>query len=198
MKIESGVGNGKWAAVDKHNRLETQTESASIEHTISKRDEYSFQLIGTATLASGTVVPLIIKNTSTTKDLTVSHINWQIIDPAGGTTLPNANNYLSLSKGRKFSSGGAAKTPVNLHIGSGTDADAEAYDTNPTMSGTVAEFDRWYPKDEGDHYTLTAYETGPLIINPGQTIEFSYVGDHSSGTVFVSVGFFQEDINLEF
>lgn len=197
MKIESGIGNGKWVAVDKHNRLETQSESASIEHTISKRDEYSFQIFGTASLTNGTVIPMIVKNTSTTKDLTVSHINWQIVDPAGGNTLPHSANYLSLSKGRSFSSGGAVKTPTNVHIGSGTQAAVEAYDTNPTMTGTAEEFDRWYPKDEGDHYTFTAYETGPLILNPGQTIEFSFVGDQSSGTVIVSLGFFQEDIDLE-
>jgi hypothetical protein len=197
MKIESGKGNGKWAAVDKNNRLEVQSETASLEHTISKRDEEAYHVWGSATCANGGVVVLAIKNTSTTKDMIINHIDWQIMDPTGGTALPNASNYMQLCIGRSRSSGGTEKTPVNLHIGSGKVADAEVYDTNPTMSGTASEFDRWFPKEEGAKYSFHAYEGGAFILDPNQWFEMKYTGDHTSGTIYAMVGFTMEDLELE-
>lgn len=196
MKIESGAGNAKEAAVDKHLRLEVQSESASIEHTISKRDGQAYQINGTATVANTTVVIGHVKNTSSTRAMIINHINWQVLDISGGSAIPNANNFLCIQHGRSFSTGGSAITPVNLKVGSGNAADVIAYDSNPTLTGTATQIDRWYPKASGDHMEFEAYQTGTMIVDPGKEIEFSYVSDHLGGTVFVSLGFTMEDIDL--
>jgi len=201
MKVESGIGNGKWAAVDKHNRLETQSESASIEHTISKRDAEAYSALFDASLTdsdgSGKVVCAVLKNTSTTKDLVLSHMTFQVISPAGGTSLPDTGNFFCILKGREFSSGGTAVTPVNLHLGAGNVAAVDAYDNNPTMSGSAVEVDRIYPKEDGQLVDVSAFRNGSLIMNPGQTIELAMLNDHTSGTVVVTTQFFLEDIDLE-
>ena len=123
MKIESGVGNGKWAGVDLNNRLKVAAETLPYQHIISKEEEQAYQVSGTATLASGTVVGMIIKNTSTTRNTVVTYVRHQIIDAAGGTAFPAAACYFTLNVGCSYTSGGAAVTPVNMAVGSGNIVD---------------------------------------------------------------------------
>ena len=191
MKIESGVGNGKWAGVDLNNRLIVAAETFPYQHIISKEEEQSYQVSGTATLASGTVVGMIIKNTSTTRNMVVTYVRHQIIDAAGGTAFPAAACYFTLNVGCSYTSGGAAVTPVNMAVGSGNIAEIEAYDSAPTIAvGT--EIDRWYTKAEGDMYSYN--KEGALIVQPGQSMCVSYIGDHTSGIVYSRVSFLMEDV----
>jgi hypothetical protein len=165
-------------------------QSASNQHVISEDNQDAFQIIGVATLASGTVTALHIKNTSN-KRLVISYIRHQVIDAAGGTAFPNASNYFKLALGRTYSSGGSAKSPVNVYSGSGNDADITAYEGAPTLAGTANEIDRWYTKAEGDMNAFN--KEGALIIPPNQTVELSYVGDQTSGILYTRVSFYMEE-----
>jgi len=192
MKIESGVGNGKWARVDKKNRLQVSTESASYQHIISKEDGQSYQVSSLTTLANGTVVGLFLKNTSSSRNLIVTYIRHQIIDPAGGTALPNASCYFTLNVNGEYTSGGNVITPTNVRVGSGNEAEVESYNGNPTIvAGT--EIDRWFTKDEADMNTYN--KEGSLIIMPGQTVYTAYTGDHTSGSLYTRISFMMDEID---
>jgi len=192
MKIESGTGNGKWARVSERNRLFVNSKSAPIQHIAAIEDQSTFQVIGTATCANGTVTPLTIKNTGTETEIVLTYIRWQILDPTGGSPIPNASNYLQIGYDAEFSSGGSVATPVNMTAGSSQTSNATCYGTNPTLTGSLTVFDRHYPKAEGDMYSFN--KEGAAILKPGQSISFQYVGDHTAGTVYVRCSFYTEPL----
>lgn len=187
MLIEDGTGGGYKSKVTQQNELKTAGESRSIQHEASKVDEQAYQVIGTATLSSGTVVPMHLKNTSATKKMVITYIRHQVIDQSGGTAIPNASNYFSVRFGRTYSSGGTEVTPVNVNRGSGNAADATTYNDDPTLAGTATEIDRWYTKAEADMNIFV--KEGSVIIKPNNTIELAYVGDQSSGTIYARLSF---------
>lgn len=194
MKIESGTGNGKYAGVSINNRLEVVAVSIPLQHEASKDRNKAFQVWGEATLASGTVTPLHITNTSTTDTCTVTYIRLQVIDPAGGTALPSAANYYQIGTGQGFTSGGSTKTPINMAVGSTVTSGISAHDSNPTLSGTINIFDKEYVKAEAE---VSRYsKEGALVLLPGETMSIQYVGDHTSGTVYSRVSFFMAPKDL--
>lgn len=187
MIIESGSGNGKIASVDEDNRLAVVSFNLPFQHLIAKDYNKTFQVWGEANLASGTVTPLHIKNTSSDKVIVVTYIRWQVIDQAGGTALPSAANYLDLGFGPTYSSGGTSVSPVNMSSGSSTIASVSCYQGNPTLSGSLTVADRWYPKAEGDMHMWD--KQGSTLILPGATLAIQYTGDHTSGKVISRVSF---------
>ncbi len=191
-QIKDGKGRGGLAEVNADNQLVTAAVSQSIQHWLSRFKEQAYQIIGTATLAAGTVAALHIKNTSSDKLLTVTYARHQVISPTGGAVLPNASNYFSLAFGRERSSGGAEVTPVNVNNGSGVSAQVEAYQSSPTLTGTAIEIDRWYTKDDGDMGVFR--KEGAVIINPGRTLELSYVGDQTSGILYARLSFLMVEV----
>jgi hypothetical protein len=193
MQIRDGAGNGYLAKVDKDQKLTVYSTSASQQHVVSESAQQAYQVIGTVTPLSGTAPILHIKNTSSTKSIVVTYIRHQVLDPSGGTALPNASCYFKVALGRTYSSGGTEVTPVNVFAGSGNTADVTAYSgaSAITLAGTASEIDRWYTKAEGDMSSFN--KEGALIIPPSQTIECSYVSDHTSGTVYTRVSFLMEE-----
>jgi len=190
--IEDGTGDCYKAKVDKENRLRTLAVTESIQQAISTDKEQAYQVIGEATLASGTVTALHIENTSTTRNMFITYLRHQVVDAAGGTALPNASNYFSLALGRTVSSGGSAVVPVNVFGGSSNIAEATVTTGAPTLSGTALEIDRWYTKAEADMNSFS--KQGALILPPSQTLEMSYVGDHTSGILYSRISFIMDDV----
>ena len=190
--LEDGTGDSFKAKVDSENRLSTVAVTESFQQHISHTKEQAYQVIGTATLASGTVTALHIKNKSTTKNMFVTYIRHQIIHQAGGTAVPNVSNYCTVALGRTLSSGGSTATPVNIFSGSSKSAEATVTQGAPTLSGTADEIDRWYTKAEGDMDSFN--KEGALIIPPSKTMEVSYVGDQTSGIIYSRVSFLMEDV----
>ncbi|KKM87174.1 hypothetical protein LCGC14_1271620 [marine sediment metagenome] len=188
--IRDGTGKGYLVQVTSTNRLAVEAISKSLQHEISENKGQAYQVIGMATLASGTVISLHILNTSSTRNLVVTYIRHQIIDESGGTALPNASNYFRIAFNRTFSSGGSTVTPVNLNQGSGNEAEVTAYDTNPTLAGTAKEIDRWYTKAEADMNTFN--KEGSIVIQPNHTMELAYIGDQTSGTLYTRLSFLME------
>ncbi len=188
--IKSG-DSGYTAKVNKDHRLFVRAKVGMNQHVIAEETQQTYQVFGTATLSSGTVIPLHIQNTNADKSLVITHIRHQVLDQSGGTAFPNASNYFSVGMNRTYSSGGSTATPVNTYASSGNTALATVYQDNPTLAGTVSELDRWYTKAEGD---MNVWEKwGSVILPPSGTIEFAYVGDQSSGTVFTRVSFYYEE-----
>ena len=190
--IRDGSGKNFYAKVNKDLQLTVESVSESIQHFISILKMQAYQVIGTATLANSTVVGLHIKNTSSDKNLVVTYIRHQIIDPDGGTELPNASNYYKVALGRTLTSGGSSVTPVNVFGGSGTSAEVTATGSAPTLGGTALEIDRWYTKAEADMNVFV--KEGAVILPPNQTLELSYVGDHTSGTLYTRLSFIMREV----
>ena len=188
MKIESGTGNGKYAGVNSGNRLEVSSVNVPLQHEASKVRNKAFQVWGEATLAAGTVTPLHITNSSNTDTCTVTYIRLQCIDPAGGTALPSAVNYYQIGTGQTRASGGTAKTPINMAVGSTVQSGVTAYAANPTMASTLNVFDKEYVKAEAE---MSRYaKEGALVLLPGEAMTIQMVGNHTSGTVYARVSFF--------
>ena len=185
MILESGLGNGKLAGVDGDNRLLTASFNIPFQHLIAKDYQKTFQVLGEATLANGTVTPLHIKNNSSDRVYVVTYIRWQIIDQAGGTALPNASNYWQLGFGSTYTSGGTSVTPVNMSSGSNTISSLVAYQASPTLSGSLTVCDKHYAKAEADMNTYN--KEGAMLLLPGSTVAAQFVGDHTSGTIYTRI-----------
>ena len=184
--IKDGTGTAFLARVDSDHRLRTYAKSASIQHVVSEHEEGAYQVIGIATLSAGTVVALHIKNISS-GNMVVTYLRHQVVGATGGTSFPNTSNYFTIGLGRTYSSGGSAATPVNVFGGSGNTAEVTAYQADPTLAGTALEIDRWYTKADGDMNTFN--KEGALIIPPNQTMEVSYIGDRTGGTIYTRISF---------
>lgn len=191
--IKDGGGSGRQAKVNKDNKLEVVSESESIQHSISDQKRQAYQCIGIATLAAATVVVLHIKNISSDKNLVLTYIRHQIIDNSGGTAFPNASNYFRIALNRTYSSGGSVTTPINVNAESGNAAEVTAFQAAPTLTGTANEIDRWYTKAEGDMNTFN--KEGAVILRAGRTLELSYVGDQTGGTVYARISFLMQEID---
>lgn len=193
MKIESGTGNGRYAAVDNLNRLAVSSISLPRQHFVSKVDNNSFQVIGTATPANGTVNVLHLANNTSDRTYTLTYVRSQVIDAAGGTAFPNASNYWQMGFGLSYASGGSAVSSVNLFAGSSKTPGAISYDSNPTLSGTFDEIDRYYFKADGDAETYS--KDGSVIIPPGRSLTARFVGDNTAGTLYTRFSFYVTKID---
>lgn len=185
--IEDGTGSGKRAKVDEDNRLLVRAFSEPYQHEISHSEEQGYQVWSVTTPISGTVVCLHIKNNDNSRDMVFSFIRFQAVDMSGGTAFPNVNNYFSASFGRVYSSGGTTVSPINILSGSGNSANVTVYKNGPTLTGTATEFDRWYVHEDGQMKKWN--KQGALIIPVNKTMEISYVGDHTSGGIYVRASF---------
>ena len=192
MKIESGTGNGKWVGVDKRNRIIVAAENFPYQHVISKEEGQAYQVSGVTNLANTGVVALHMQNTSTTRNMVLTFMRHQVVDAAGGTTFPSVESYFTIELEETYASGGVLTTAVNMLAGSGNGAEVTAYVGNPTLTGTGTEIDRWYTKAEADMYTYN--KDGSFIIQPGQTVCFHYMTDHTSGVIYMRASFLMEDI----
>ena len=192
MKIESGTGNGYYAVVDRENRLETTSVTIPLQHENAIEHQDTYQVIGEATPANGTVTSLHIKNDTANKNFSITYIRLAVVGVAGGTALPNASNYFTINGGLSYSSGGASTSAVNTYIGSSKLSGGTFYQTNPTLTGTAGIFDKRFPKTEGEEYSYS--KQGSLVIPPGQSLTIQYIGDHTSGTVYSRVSYYVTEI----
>lgn len=184
MIIEDGRGSGKKARVDDDNRLAVASRSESIQHYFSHEEEQAYQILNITPFTAGITVAQHIKNISTGRDMVLTYIRHQVLNP--DQTLPSQNadpetgEFFRIAFGRTYSSGGTEIMPINVFNGSGNEAEVRAHNGNPTLSGTAVEIDRWYTQTEADMNTFN--KEGSIIIGPGNTIELSYV---SLGTGFL-------------
>lgn len=187
MIIEDGKGSGKKARVDNDNRLIVNSRSESIQHYTSHEEENAYQILNVIPLvANETVVAQHFKNNDPVNDMILTYIRHQVVESDTSASFPNANNYFSIAFGRTYASGGIILEPVNVFNGSGNEAAVTVYNSNPTLSGTAIEIDRWYTKNIGDMNVFN--KEGSIVIGSGKTIEFRYTGT-GTGLLYTRVSF---------
>ena len=192
LMIDDGVGQGYSAKVTKRNQLATYTESASIQHYISANQGQAYQVIGDfATVNNSTHTVLHVKNSDSDRVMVVTYIRVNLLDFAGGTSVPNVATYFDIGFGRTVSSGGTAVTPVNMNRDSGNTASVTATDNNPTMAGTFTEIDRHYVQAEGQEWAYN--KEGTVILGLNDTIEIRVTSDHTSGVAYARMSFIMLD-----
>lgn len=190
MTIDVNIKNstdGLIAGVTKDGQLRVQAEIHELQHEISTKFGRVFQAIGTASLASGTVTALHIRNDDPDRNIIISFERMAVVGASGGTAFPNASNYFSIRFNRTVSSGGSAVTPVNVNRTSGRAAVATVTQGAPTLAGTALEFDRWHPNKDGDREVFN--KQGSVVLGLNDTLEVSFVGNHTSGTAYARVTF---------
>jgi hypothetical protein len=196
LQILDGQGRGYNAGVTAEGLLRVQAQTNALQFHHSREHEAAYQVQGDfASVNNSTHTVLHLKNTSATKLVVVTYIRCQFLDYAGGTALPNVATYWGFGLNRTVSSGGTAVTPLNMNASSGNSAAVTATDNNPTMAGTFAEFDRWYPKEEGQ--MLTYNKEGSLILGQNDTFEIRITSDHTSGVAQARISFIEYDPTLE-
>lgn len=172
---------GRQARVTKNFQVRVQSESQPLQHYLSAFEESAYQSLGTATPTNGTTTVLHIENTSSTLSMVFTFIRLQAIALTGGTAVPNAANYWRFAFGRTWASGGTLATAVNVNRGSGKSAPATIYTGGPTLTGTALEFDRFYPTDQSQS---SISKEGALILSPATSMEISFVGNNTGGTLY--------------
>ena len=190
MQIED-PRTGTTARVDSNQRLQVAAKASPVQHIVSEELEDAYQVIGEATPAVGTVIPLFITNNDTTKKCVLSYIRLQVVGQS--PTGPSTAEYFSIRTGGSHTGGGTAVTPVNMHIGSSKSASVTAYKENTLVVVAGTEIDRWYPTSDGD--TVAYNKEGALIIPAGGSIEIAYVGTGTVGLVYARASFYMEDVD---
>lgn len=184
MIIEDGQGSGKKAKVDSDNRLVVNARSESIQHYTSQEEENAYQIMNVLDVTPGTTVSQHFTNNDPTLDMVITYIRHQVIE--SDIALSNKNNYFRIAFGREYVSGGLEIKPVNVFKGSGEEADVTVHCSNPNLTGTAIEIDRWYTKDVCDMHSFN--KEGSVVIGTGQTVEFGYVGTFT-GSLYTRVSF---------
>jgi len=178
--IEDGTGNGFRTGVTSENQLLTQAENHELQHHISITQGQVYQAIGTHTLStSGTKTVLHINNDDASRYLVVSYMRVQF---TGGGTI-DENTYFQCGFDTVYNSGGGIITPVNMNAISGNVATVTAYNDNPTVTGSLSEFDRWY----GDKNMEVFNKHGSIIMGLNDTIEWRLVTDQTAGVAYARV-----------
>lgn len=192
--ITDGTGKGFSAAVDSANRLKVDAITTSFQHLVAHTNSNAYQAIGNATPINGTVSILHIENTdSNNLDMMPMRIRMEILDSSGGSILPNADNYFSITFGENYVSGGSTGNSVNTTAGSAKLSSTIININGSTLDGIPKEIERCHPNSDGQ---VAVWETeGILIIPPGHTLNISYTGDKTSGTLYSSVLFVMNKIN---
>ena len=195
MRIEDGTGSGYFAKVTPTNRISVASRSDPAQHVIASENRNTFQLIGTASWTAdsdGSYYPLHLKNTGTDTQIVITYLRYQFLDNSGGTALPSQNTAMYYGYGLEYSSGGNLGTVVNMTAGSAKTATVSAYVENPTLTGSLTTFDRWYTKDEGEMNSFR--KEGAAIILPGNTFSMKMTTDHTTGFVYARMSFFVEPV----
>ena len=190
MTLEVNIKNsatGRIARVAESERLLVQSESRSVPYEISQRYGRTFQVFGTANLASGTVTVGHIRNDDPNRNLVFSNLFVTLIGATGGTALPNTTNYFQVGFGLTVASGGTVKTPINTNAGSGVGSISTFTNANPTMSGTMSTIARFYPRIDGDRERLP--DPDGIILGLNDTFTVQFVGDKTAGIAYWGLQF---------
>lgn len=134
--IKDGTGTSMLAKVCHQNMLATESVTIPNVAYASQVDANTYQVVGITTIAAvGTekTVSVLINNGD--RSIAISRI---LISIEGETDKPvQLRAFLGQ---RTYTSGGTAKTPVNLHVTSTNVSDTSFYYDNPVLGGTDSEF----------------------------------------------------------
>ena len=181
LQVEDGTGRGFRAGVTSENQLRTEAEIHELQHHISLNEGQVYQAIGVHTVGSaGKKVILHIRNNDPSRFMVISYMRIQY--PGGDGTI-DAATYFDCGLDTTYTSGGTEVTPVNMNASSGNVASVVAYDDNPTVGGSFAEFDRLYPDKTMEFFN----KHGSLILGFDDTMSWRLTTDQTSGLVYARV-----------
>jgi hypothetical protein len=181
LQIEDGTGQGYRTGVTAENQLLTQAETHELQHHISMNEGQVYQAIGTHTLSgAGTKTILHIRNNDPSRFLVVSYMRVQF--PGGDGTI-DAATYFDCGFDASYTSGGTQVTPVNMNASSGNVASVVAYEDDPTVGGSFAEFDRYYPDKSMEVFN----KHGSLILGFDDTVSWRLTTDQITGLAYARV-----------
>lgn len=191
MIIDDGQGRGYKAGVDGTNRLKTVSIAVPQQHHASIEHGKAFQVLGAVTIAgAGTYNILQLANDSDTDVLVGTYIRPAVASLAGGTF--GSATYFEADTGGVRSAAGSAVSAVNMNLTSGNVAPITAYDSNPTLTGTLTPFDYWYPEAATDNFSFN--KQGTLVVGKNDSVTFRFITDHTSGLARVRLSFLMTEI----
>ncbi len=164
--LEDGKGSGRSVGVNPDNKLQTEAETHSLQHSTSeqKGQAYQAQSIDSGVTAK-TQTLLHIRNDDDDRNMVITYIRMQQVTTG---TIPASGIYFEVGVGDTVSSGGTATTPVNMNQGSGNLATVTATGVDPTMAGTFTAIDTQYVSGNG---TETVYnKEGTIILGKNDTL----------------------------
>jgi hypothetical protein len=184
-RIQDGEGAGKWAGVDKNNRLKTASLITSVQHEISHNDEEAFQVWTEQAIGTSDVTILTLTNTSTSKDIIVTYIRVHTV----GAAATNTAAYFSILVGGAYASGGTAVTPTNMHVDSANASSSTSFDstgTAITMSGTPVVVDKMHEAEAEVFYQ----KEGSLILPKNSTLSIKHKGSTIAGNAYTRISYY--------
>jgi hypothetical protein len=185
FQILDGTGKGYFAKVTEANALLIKGEVHQIQHHYSKYYGDVYQAVTTFTVpSSGAYTIMHMKNTSPSLQMCITSVSLQAIGFSG---IPDINSYISIGTDTVYSAGGSLKTPTNVNLSSGNSAEAIFYTQNPTVTGELNEFDRWYLESSG--IEIIRQNFGSIIFGSNDTLEIRLNTNESSGYLKVGVEF---------
>ena len=184
MKIEDGKGKNGDMSVSAAQRGNVSSKSNLRIFYVSRDDQQAYNAImPTFSAAAGEYV-FYLKNTSTTRNLFVQHIefhgvqavHWKVWEVTG------------------TAAGGSTITPANLNLSSGLSAEAICMGGGATITGLTT------VKQIGTHRTEATGEgemryDDALIMGPGKAIMIEY-DTGTTGLCEIEVFFHYEDLNF--
>lgn len=188
MAFEVQIKNskdGQMTRVTPNGQLEVRSENNSQQHVISHDFGQAYQTHGrTSTLTAGTHTVLHVKNDDPTRDLVISFERVQLV---GANAADTIGDYFEFGFDRTVASGGAAATVTNLNRKVGSVALVTATDEGPTMAGTFASIERWYPDASGAANTFD--KGGSIILGLNETFEIRYISTATAGIAEARITF---------
>src|SRR3972149_8600985 len=169
LQIEDGTGSGTLVQVS-DNRLRAFAVNVPLTNHISVEatNQTVFTAIGTATVVSGTTVLLHVINNDPSNLLVMDRVVVQGTNLGG---IPTSGTYFSLGYGRTVTSGGTSITPVNLNRTAVNVANVTATASNPNMTGTFVESNRWLVQANGTAFELIHSASDDIILGRANTVE---------------------------
>jgi len=182
-QIEDGTGSGKLAKVNNENRLLVKAVTSENQHHVSEADHQAYQMSADIAIDITEQDLILIKNTSSTRNLIVTFIRLEVASAAAASE----DAYFNVEIGGDYASGGTASVPINMNVGSGTSADGEFYDASGAaivVSGTWNQIDRTY-KDDNSYN-----KHGSLILPKNACLKISHKGSTAAGQAYCRVSFY--------
>jgi len=177
--------DGHIAGVTSEHQLRVQAEVHELQHHVSRYTGMSYQARGeTGLLTAGTIPVLHLINNDPDRRIVVSFIRTGLV--GSDATMPGTGDYFSIGFNTAVT-GGTDITPVNMNATSGADALVTVTAGSPTSTGTMLEFDRWYPQSDGDKEKYD--KKGSMIIGFNDTLQIAHTTTATTGIAWARVSF---------
>lgn len=182
MRIESGTGNGREAAVNTENQLVTDAVVNSLQHHVSHVHSKAFQVSTFVNILASKQTLLNITNDSA-NDMIITYIRLMSI----GAAAANSAAFFTLEGGGEYTSGGAALTPVNMNLGQQVVSSANVYSgSTPIVDTGYTEFDRNYEANSMQSYN----KDGSVILTRGSSLIATHTGSTAAGVAYARISFY--------